>query len=172
MISISRFGQSWVWAVVLLVCSSVAPAPEAAGPSHYKTTTIKGAITDPATRQPMAGATIRFTAKDEAGVSQEAVTDADGQFEVKGLTYSRYEVEIETADGEVIKGINALPLREGEQLRVDMRISDRFASTTTVENQPGRFLAIVKVEPPRWGRFWKQFAIFLGAAGGAAAAGL
>ena len=132
--------------------------------TRYVTTTLRGKLTDPDKGKPLAGAKLRFVSLDDPDLNRETVTQADGAFEITGLTYSSYVIEIETADGEVIRGVNALRVGEGEKLEISLKISDRVQSQTTLENRPDRFVSAVKVEKVKWRRFWREFGIFWGAA--------
>lgn len=156
-------------AVGLLVISQPIGAQSVG--SRYVTTSIRGKLSDPDTQKPMVGATVRFVSTEEAGSSAEAVTDEQGEFSVTGLGYSDYAVEIETAQGEHIKGINTLPLSPDRPVEVVMKISDRVPSKTLLTNRPERFLVIVeKGSGVNWRRFWTGFAIFFGVAAPAGAA--
>jgi hypothetical protein len=112
----------------------------------------------------MAGATVRLIALGTEGFLKESVTDAEGRFELSGLPYDEYAIEIETAAGEKIRGINALPVTKDEPVEIVLQVSDRVRSETSVLNQPDYFVGVVKREPKRWRRFWREFAIFWGAA--------
>ena len=70
----------------------------------------------------------------------------------------------ETEEGERIWGINSLPVVPGEPVEIILKISDKVDSSTSVENQPERFAAVVEKRQVRWKRFWKEFAAFWGSA--------
>jgi hypothetical protein len=146
-----------------------APATGAAG-KQYVLTTIRGKLIYPDTGEPISGATIVFTPVDAAVPSVETETNVRGEFEAKGLGFAAFTVEITTADGETIRGVNTLPIGDGETAEVVLKVSDRLRSATTVDNRPERFVALVEREPTRWSRFWKEFAVFwaIAAASGAA----
>jgi len=80
------------------------------------------------------------------------------------LGFGNYVVEIETAEGETIHGINALPIEEGKPLVLDLKLSNRVRSSTSLENEPDRFMAVVAKDKKKKGKFWKQFGIFFGIA--------
>lgn len=142
----------------------------AADQSRYVSVTIRGKLTDPETGQAMAGAAVRFVSTEEEGRKHLAITDQEGKFWVSGLTYGDYAVEIETATGERIHGINALPVSAEAPIEVLLKISDRIRSTTSVENRPERFVAVVEApERINWRRFWREFATFFGVAAGVGA---
>lgn len=149
---------------VLVAGTSVAPATWAAEKKSYVTTNIRGALTFPGSGEPMSGATIRFTPTDPDQSRATAVTDEQGRFVVQGLGFGTYAVEIETPEGETIRGINALPIEEDRPVVLELKLSDRVRSSTSLENQPERFMAVVVKERTKTGRFWKQFAIFWGIA--------
>lgn len=156
-------------AVVLGLAVAAAPAQE---DLRYVTTTIRGQLTDPATGRPLSSATLRFEPLDPDGVPAEAVTNLRGEFTVQGLTFGEYAIKIETEDGERIWGINTLPVTPGEPVEVILKISNKIDSTTSVENQPDRFAAVVEKRQVRWKRFWREFAAFWGAAAAVGAAAL
>ncbi len=140
---------------------------------QYVTTTLRGRLTE-AKGKPVAGAILRFTPVDASQATVvDAMTDVAGAFEASGLVFTNYVIEIETASGETIKGLNELPLREDERLEVELTVSPRVVSSTNLENQPQRFVAVVDKKKGKWKRFWKQFAIYIGvaAAAGTAAEG-
>lgn len=133
---------------------------------RYMSTTIRGTLTDPRTDQPMSGATVRLISTGEEGYIREGSTDATGAFEITGLKFAEYVMEIETADGDRIQGINALPIEEGKPVEIVLKISDRIASETALVNEPNYFAGVVRRERNAWKRFWREFAIFWGAAAG------
>lgn len=147
--------------VVLGLAVAAAPAAE---DLRYVTTTIRGQLTDPVTGRPLADSIIRFEPLDPDGMPAESITNLRGEFTVEGLTFGQYAIKIETAEGEQIWGINSLPVVAGEPVEIILKISDKVDSTTSVENQPERFAAVVEKKKVRWKRFWKEFAAFWGAA--------
>jgi hypothetical protein len=118
----------------------------------------------------MAGAVLRFTPIELGHPAAQATTDASGRFVVEGLGYARYAVEIETGEGETIRGVNVLDLPTGEVVEVELKISDRLRTSTVLDNRPDRFAAVVMVERKPWKRFWTGFAIFWGVVLGSGAA--
>jgi hypothetical protein len=164
------------WAAVLLgivlVCSAaVAFAADPADDTRYLRTSLRGALTDPATKTPMAGATIRLVSQAPDGATYDATTGPNGEFAFEQLPYGDYAVEIETAQGEKIYGVNAFEINKA-RIQVQMKVSERIDSSTAVANVPTRFVATVKKEPANWKRFWRELAIFLGVSAGLGAAAL
>jgi hypothetical protein len=149
-------------AIGILILGAVLPGAMASEDTRYVTTNLKGKLSYPETGKPMVGAVLRFTPVD--GTPSEATTDANGEFLMTGLTYSVYAVEIETASGENIQGVNALEFPEGETVTVTLKISDRIQSTTKLANEPDRFAAVVTKEKFKGKKFWTQFAAFVGVA--------
>jgi len=147
--------------VVLGLAVAAAPAAE---DLRYVTTTIRGQLTDPATGRPLSDAIIRFEPLDQDGRPAESTTNLRGEFTVEGLTFGQYAIKIETAEGERIWGINSLPVVPGEPVEIILRISNKVDSTTSMENRPERFAAVVEKRQVRWKRFWREFAAFWGAA--------
>ena len=162
------------WTVLLIAgvaLAAVVPVLAAAEDTRYQTVTIRGKLTDPSTDVVMSGATVRFTSTDEGGNWVEAVTNDKGEFVLEGLLFATYAVEITTRERESIKAINSVPVSK-DTVSVTLRLTERLASTTTLENDPARFAAAVEVKGVNWKRFWKQFAIFFGVAAGVGAAAL
>jgi hypothetical protein len=155
---------------VLVAGSSFFSAALAAEKKSYVTTTIRGALTLPGSGKPMSGAMIRFTPTDPDLSRATAVTDEEGRFAVEGLGFGNYVVEIETPDGETIRGVNALPVEENRPVVLELKMTERVRSSTSLQNEPERFMAVVVKERTKTGRFWKQFAIFWGVAIASAAA--
>jgi len=154
----------------LLILSAVALPAFAAEEKQYAFTTIRGKLSHPETGDPLVSALLRFTPTDPDAPVVEAQTDQNGEFEVRGLGFGAYALEIETSDGETIRGVDALPLQEGQPVEVLLEISDKVRSSTSIENQPDRFAAIVDRERTDRARLWKQLGIFLGIAIASAAA--
>ena len=128
---------------------------------QYVTTTLRGTLTE-TKGKPVAGATLRFMPEDPQAAVIEATTDGSGAFEATGLVFTNYSIEIETASGEIIKGLNEVPIREGDKFEVILTVSPRLESETSMTNQPQRFVAAVNKTPKKWKKFWKQLAIYLG----------
>jgi hypothetical protein len=147
---------------ILLSGVAALPGAIAAEKKSYILTTIKGKLTYPGSGKPMSGAQIRFTPIDPDLPRASGVTQEDGSFVVEGLGYGDYVIEIETEDGETIHGINALPIEEGKPVVLDLKLSDRVVSSTSLENEPDRFMAVVAKDKQKKGKFWKQFGIFVG----------
>jgi hypothetical protein len=156
--------------LAFLLLGLAATAVAAAEDLRYVTTTIRGQLTDPATGRPLSGATIRFEPLDPDSMPAEAITNIRGEFSVTGLTFGQYAVKIETEEGERIWGINALPVTAGEPVEIILKISNKVDSTTSVENQPDRFAAVVEKRQVGWKRFWREFVAFWGAAAAVGAA--
>ena len=140
----------------------------AADESRYATITITGRLTDPETGKPMVGAVVQFVSTAEEGQKLAGSTDQQGNFTISGLTFGGYVVNITTADGEVIRGVNTVPVSENGPVGILLKISKRARTTTSVENRPERFVAAITEEAPpvNWKRFWREFAAFFGVAAG------
>ena len=176
-----RMSVVFVAAMVLMSCAcagrtGVAQGPATAsatdaetGDTRYKSVILRGTLSSPSLS--LAGARVRCVSLDEDGETVEGVVNENGEFVLDGLRFTNYVVEIVTADGERIQGVNWLPVTE-DTLSVTLKVSDRIVSTTTLENQPTRFAAVVNVEPRKWRKFWMEFAIFFGAAAGLGLAAL
>jgi hypothetical protein len=164
--------RRWTACFVLFGILAVSASSVLAQTKQYVTTTLRGQLTETKGR-PVPGATLRFMPEDPQASVIEATTDQNGAFEASGLVYTNYSIEIETADGELIKGLNEVPIREGDKTEIILTVSPRLESSTSLTNQPQRFVAAVEKTPKKWKKFWKQLAIYLGvtAAVGAAAEG-
>jgi hypothetical protein len=153
---------------ILLVGLALAPGADAAE-KQYVTTTIHGTLANPSSGEPIVGATVRFTPTTPDLPTVEAVTDSRGQFVAEGLGFGMYAVVIQTVDGETIRGINQLPIRYEEVAEVEFTLSDRIRSSTSLYNQPERFLVVVDKQKRGMKRFWREFGIFLALAAGSGA---
>ena len=164
-----------IWmAVVTLACVlplTVPPCAAEADEGRYVSVTIRGRLTDPETESPMAGAVLRFISTAEDGRKVMGITDGEGRFEVMGLTYGSYVMEIETAEGEQIRGVNAVNVQD-QPVEITLKISDRVKSSTSVDSRPDRFFVVVEKKGPKWNRFWREFAGFFGVAAGLGVAAL
>jgi hypothetical protein len=154
---------------VLLAGSALAPEVSAAE-KQYVTTTIRGTLANPASGEPIAGARVRFTPTTQGLPTVEAETNSGGRFVAEGLGYGMYAVVIQTVEGETIRGVNQLPIRSNEIAEVEFTVSDRIRSSTSLFNQPERFLVVVDKEKRGMKRFWREFGVFLALAAGSAAA--
>ena len=163
------------WGILLLAAflaaaAPIRPAVAAGEDTRYLSNTIRGKLFDPDTGKPMAGATIRFQPLEGEGEQKEAVTGEDGSYTIEGLGFGRYAMEIVTASGEVIRGVNPFSIEENKKFEVTLKISKSSRAETSVEMDPQRFAVAVDDKPFRWKRFWTEFAIFFGAAAAVAVA--
>jgi hypothetical protein len=169
----ARKGGAWgtlLLSVFMAAGAPVRPAVAATEDSRYVSNTIRGKLFDPDTGHPMAGATLRFQPIEEGADQREAVTAEDGSYKVEGLGFGRYVLEIVTADGEVIRGVNPIVVDENKKYEVTLKISKRYRSETSVDLDRQRFAVAVNETPFNWKRFWTEFAIFFGAAAAVAVA--
>lgn len=134
--------------------------------ARYVSVTIRGKITDPENGSPMVGAVVNFVSTEEEGQQQTGTTDAEGNFEVSGLIFGEYAVEIETAEGEHIQGINTFSVMGKESVEVILKISNRLRPDIALLNQPERIIVLFPpdVKVSSWKRFWREFAGFFGSA--------
>ncbi len=97
----------------------------------------------------------------------EAVTDTDGRFVFSRLPLHRHwRLEILMATGELIRATSLLEISSGRAeliLGISKRL-DRAAAVDTNPEVAGTRWVIPGLRPPKWKRFWKQFAIFMGGA--------
>jgi len=169
----SRKRALWMGGWLAAVWFLGGPPLHAADESRYATITITGRLTDPETGKPMVGAVVHFVSTAEEGQKFSGSTDQEGNFSISGLGFGDYAVDITTSEGEVIRGVNAVPVTENAPVEILLKISKRVRTTTSVENRPERFVAAISQETPpvNWKRFWKEFAAFFGLTA-ATAAGL
>jgi len=135
-------------------------AAEGAG-REYAYFTLQGRLTDPSLRKAMEGATIRLTSGDE---SFETVTDRKGIFLFEKLPVTTFTVDVISSDGRVVRGIRRLdandPVRP--RLRIDL---GKGSPQSFQMNAAEEAISLDVPEPEvRWDRFWKELAIFVGAA--------
>jgi len=165
----SKTNRIGMLALVLCALALAALPALAQEDGRYATTTLRGKLAEGKGR-PLAGALVRFVTV-PGGQEFTTVTDGQGRFVLKGLPYSNYAVDLTTAEGERIYGVNDIPISK-DQVNVTMSISPRRQSDTTLGNDSSRFFVVVDQKKSKWKRFWKQFGIFFGvAAAGAVAAG-
>ena len=163
------------WGLLVLAAAIAAgwlgalPARAAEEDNRYVSYTLRGRLFDPETNKPMGGATLRFVPVDEGGERLETQTSQEGNFVVKGMKPGRYSLEIETMEGEKIRGVSAINMNQDTN-EVVLKISDRFTSETSVDLKPERVVAAVEKKSINWKRFWTELGIFVGA-GAVAAAG-
>ena len=168
-----------IWHVTIILAGLAAILLQgqavAAEAKEYAYAVISGQIIDPVNRVPMAGATIRLF---EAGVGEggeaprvfEEMTDDAGSFFFARLPLSTWRLEVETADGELIRGLSVL-YPEADQARLVLGVTRRIQSETEVSTGRGPRFIVVGYEPTKWKRFWSEALIFV-AGGGALGLGL
>jgi hypothetical protein len=133
-------------------------------PKDYAYVFIQGRIADAQERRALGGATVRLTA--DTGVF-EAVTDQKGVFVFEKLPVATFGLEIVTEDGKLVSWFQDTKSSDPERPRVKLKFgSKRGKSTVSVVAKPAeeRVEVVVKSPPVRWGKFWKEFAIFAGVA--------
>jgi hypothetical protein len=97
----------------------------------------------------------------------EAVTQADGRFVFPRLPLRRtWRLEILMATGELIRATSPIEI-VSDRAELILGISKRIvrASEVSTDPQEGTRWVIPGLQPPKWKRFWKQFAIFIAGAG-------
>jgi len=134
----------WTMMLAAVVLLPAARPLAAADDSRYATVTIRGTLSDPETGRPMPGAVVRFISTAEDGTKFVGITDQKGAFFVPGLQFGGYVVDITTADGEAISGLNELPVTPEAAVEILLKISRRVRSRTLVDNRPQRFVAVIQ----------------------------
>ena len=132
-----------------------------AGGREYAYFTLQGRLTDPSLRKAMEGATIRLTSGDE---SFETVTDRKGVFLFEKLPVSSFTVDVISSDGRVVRGIRRLDANDPVRPRLRIDLGKGTPQSFQV-NAAEEAISLDVPEPEiRWDRFWKELAIFVGAA--------
>ena len=153
--------------ILVIMALAVPPDPAlAAQPKDYSFVVLRGQLSDPARKKPMMEATIRVFEIVDSALEEprefEAVTDNEGRFEFPKLPLSRFRMEIETREGEFIRGIDVVELNNPDMARLKLRISKRIVSDTLLVPGTDRFFVGVIVDPTKWKKFWKEAGAFLG----------
>lgn len=135
--------------------------PHAAAEKVYAHLRIQGMITDPAGGEPMAGAVVTLTADGEAF---KATTNRRGVFAFEKVPLASYRLSVESADGRTIRTISPMDQGGVGLSRFDVRFGRGEGRSLVVEGREAGVTLEAPAPSVRWGRFWKQFAIFAGAA--------
>jgi hypothetical protein len=133
-------------------------------PKDYAYVFLQGRIADQYERHPLVGATIRLSNGPRVF---EAVTDPKGVFVFDKLPVSSFTLDIVTSDGNLVDWFQEPNLSDPSRPRMKIKLGkNRGKSTLTIvaKESEERVQVVVEHPPARWGRFWKQFAIFGAAA--------
>jgi hypothetical protein len=148
--------------VLLAVC---APGiGQAAVAKDYAYVFIQGRIADPYEKNPLAGATVRLTADSRVF---EAVTDRKGVFVFEKLPVATFTLDIVTEEGKLVEWFQKTDMSDPDRPRLKVKFGKkrgRSAVTVVAKQSEEKVEVVVKAPPARWGRFWKEFAIFAAAA--------
>ena len=148
-------------ALVCLLCGDQALARQSEA-RDYAYFTLQGRLSDPSLRKPLEGATIRLTAGDQ---KFEAVTDRKGVFSFERLPVVSFKVDVVSSDGRVIRGIRRLDANDPVRPRLYMKLGRGEPQSFEVHAAEETAVALDVPQPEvRWDRFWKELAIFVGAA--------
>jgi hypothetical protein len=148
-------------AVALLLTATPAPAAE---PKDYAYLYVQGRISDPVNGRPLAEATVRLHG---GGEVFEMLTDARGSFIFDRLPVRSYRLDVVTADGRTLRNLRDIDPDDpfADRARVRVRLGDGPGESLGIETTDNQVTVLVPEPKTRWGRFWKQFGIFIGAAG-------
>jgi carboxypeptidase family protein len=130
-------------------------------PDDYAYLYIQGRLSNPSTKEAMAGAEVQLTS---GGRVFTASTDPKGSFVFEKLPVATYEMHITTADGRVIQSMEQVGMSLSGPKRYRTRFARGPAAMPLIEaGEKGVTVTLPKPAVNRK-RFWKQFAIFAGGA--------
>lgn len=152
---------AWVW--TLLAGLLAAGTSLAAEPKSYASVFLQGRISDGPPGRPLVGATVRLTGPERAF---ESVTDARGAFTFERLPLTSFTLEIETADGAVLRGLRELDPTDPEQRRAQIVLGPPRAKTSpeqvvVVPLEDTRLSLAAPAEARDWRRLRRQGLWFL-----------
>lgn len=154
-----------ILAALLALIALAAPGTcLAATPKDYAYVFVQGRIADPYEKSALAGATVRLTADSRVF---EALTDRKGVFVFEKLPVATYTLDIVTGEGKRVEWFQESDTSDPSRPRLKVKFGkNRGKSAVTVvpKQAEDRVEVVVQSPPAKWGRFWKQFAIFAGAA--------
>jgi hypothetical protein len=131
---------------------------------EYAYVFIQGRIADPYEKVALGGATVRLTAGSRVF---EAITDRKGVFVFERLPVATFTLDIVTEDGKLVSWFQAAESSDPSRPRVKVKFAKKrgASAVSIVAREADDHVEVAVSSPPvRWGRFWKQFAIFAGAA--------
>jgi hypothetical protein len=148
---------------LVLLAALLLPGASLAGqPKNYAYYFLQGKIADSLGTKRLEGATVRLAAGTDVF---EATTDERGTFMFERLPVQSYDLTVTSADGEVIRYIEKVDLGDPDRMRLKIRMGTGEARKARID---AGTVTEVAVEPtdrtPHWRKFWKQLAVFAGAA--------
>jgi hypothetical protein len=152
--------------LALIVLAAVGMPSAGAGEARdYAYLYLQGKISESRRGRPVGDATVRLVAGSEV---IEVRSDARGAFRFDKLPVKTYELEILTAQGEVIRRVRRFDTANLELTMLDLRVGrTRRDSTSGIVVEAEREQVEIAVPEPRtrWDRFGNELLIFLGVAG-------
>lgn len=145
-------------AVLTLAAATESRAAEA---KNYAYFLLQGRIAGRLESTFLEGATVRLTAGSDVF---EAKTDDRGVFLFEKIPVQPYDLTITTADGEVIRTLERVDLGDPHRTRLRIRLGQGPGRKARVGAGENQIVVDTADRPPKWSRFWKQFAIVVGAA--------
>ncbi len=153
-------GRAAVLALIALVALCFPALCRAAQAKDYAYVFLQGRIADPYEKHPLAGAIVRLSVDTRVF---EAPTDRKGVFVFEKLPVATFTLDIVTADGKLVSWFQKPDLSDPSRPRVKVKFGKargKSAVTLVSREAEGKVEVRVDAAPARWGRFWKQFAIF------------
>lgn len=158
----------WVGLLAIVFClgavCAVGGFTSAAPPKDYAYLYLQGKISDPVGGRPLAGAKVRLSGEGELF---ETATDQRGSFVFEKLPVRKYVMEVVDADGKKMQHLRDIDPDDPfpDRARVRIRLAHGPGENVSIETSENQVSILVPEPKTRWGRFWKQFGIFIGAAG-------
>ncbi len=147
--------------LTLVMMCALAPASLAAEAKNYAYFLLQGRVAGNLESTFLEGATVRLTAGTEIF---ETTTDARGVFLFEKLPVQAYDLTITTIEGDVIRTLERVDLGDPHRTRLKIRLGKGVGRKARVGAGENEIVVDTADRPPKWNRFWKQFAIVVGAA--------
>ena len=146
---------------LLALIATAAPGPIAAEPLDYAYLLVQGTLSRRVDSAPISGATIRLR---RDGDTLGTVTDERGVFRFDKLAVGDYDLELETADGEVMRGAWEMASLDASRARLRVRLGNGDAVRIGIKTEDQRVRLDVPEPEVRWRKLWVELGIFAVAA--------
>ena len=145
-----------------LVLAAGASTPCAGGEARdYAYLFLQGKITAGKDAGPVNGARVRLLADSRY---YEATTDRRGVFVFEHLPVKKFQLEVITPDGRVIRQIEQVDMQDPARSRLRIQLGKESRTTPMIDVADGEMQVEIPAKKPRWKRFWTQLGIFIGVA--------